>query len=368
MNILYYFKDYENYMSQWQYIHIFDELERSGHHITVYNPLAYKNPEDANKNLIPFIKKSKTKFDLFMNCESDGFLFPSSIISIHNLGLATLLICFDNLHAPYIHKRIAPLFDLVWLTSIETKWMFEKWGCKNIIFQTYAANPYTFKPNWTTPKHSVCFIGSPYGSRTNILNTLTASNINCDVYADTLSNKQNGKKNTIPNIKVSLLEEIRRALSFDIGRKVLYSKIVNKYGLRNQSELNESDCLTIHPSVSFEEMQQIYSNNSLSLNITVLRDTYLLKKPLNKMHLRTFEIPMCGGLEIAPYSEELAGYFEDGKEIVLYNSDEEFISKSRFYLDSKNDTLTIKMKQNARKRAENEHTWMNRFNNIFQNL
>ena len=355
-------------MSQWQYVHIFDELERNGYHITVYNPLAYKNPEEANENLIPYIKKSKTKFDLFMNCESDDFLFPATVISIHNLGLATLLICFDNLHAPYIHKKIAPLFDLVWLTSIETKWMFEKWDCKNIIFQTYAANPYTFKPNWITPKQSVCFIGSPYGSRTNILNTLTASNINCDVYADTLLGKQTQRKNSIPNIKVSPLEEIRRALSFDIGRKVLYSKILNKYELRGKSKLNMNEFLSIHPSVSFEEMQQIYSNNSLSLNVTVLRDTYLLKTPLHKMHLRTFEIPMCGGLEIAPYSEELSGYFEDAKEIVLYNSEEEFISKAKFYLDSKNDKLVQKMKYEARKRAENEHTWNIRFNNVFLNI
>ena len=125
MNILYYFKDYKGYMSQWQHTHIFDELERNGHQITVYNPLSYRNPDDANENLIPYIHKSKIKFDLFLNCESDGFLYPSSVKALHKLGLATVLICFDNLHAPYIHKKIAPLFDLVWITSIETKWLFE---------------------------------------------------------------------------------------------------------------------------------------------------------------------------------------------------------------------------------------------------
>ena len=124
MNILYFFKDYDNYMSKWQYVHIFDELERHGHHITVYNPLAYKNPEESNENLIPFIKNSTIRFDLFMNCESDGFLYASSVQAIHNLGLATLLICFDNLHAPYLHQKMAPQFDLVWLTSFETKQAF----------------------------------------------------------------------------------------------------------------------------------------------------------------------------------------------------------------------------------------------------
>ena len=368
MNILYYFKDYDNYMSQWQYIHIFDELERNGHHIFVYNPLAYETPEKSNQNLIPYIKSSKIKFDLFMNCEGDGFLFSSTVKAVHDLGLATLLICFDNLHAPHLHEKMAPLFDFVWLTSLETKWIFEKWGCKNIIFQTYAANPYLFTPNWKAPKHSVCFIGSPYGSRINILNTLTKSEISCDVYTDALTNLNKGKKNKIPNIKITPLEEVRRALSFDIGRKVLYSALLNKYFLKNKSILDSNVFLTIHPSVSFEEMQEIYSNNTLSLNITLLRNTYLLKTPIHKIHLRTFEIPMCGGLEIAPFSVELASYFEDGKEIVLYNSDEEYVSKAKFYLDTKNDDLCLQMKKNARKRAENEHTWMNRFNKVFQNI
>jgi spore maturation protein CgeB len=91
-------------------------------------------------------------------------------------------------------------------------------------------------------------------------------------------------------------------------------------------------------------------------------------KPVHKMHLRTFEIPMCGGLELASYTEELAGYFEDGNEIVLYNSNEEFISKAKFYLDKKNESLCLKMKKSARKRAELDHTWINRFDKVFEVL
>jgi len=356
-------------MSKWQYVHIIDELERHGHKITVYNPLAYKSPEEANENLIPYIKSSKIKFDIFLNCESDGFLYASTVDEICKTGLATVLICFDNLHAPHLHKKMASHFDLVWLTSYETKWLFEKWGCKKIIFQTYAANPFNFSPHWKNPVHSVCFIGSPYGSRIPILNALTQSEINCDVYTNSLIYKEKAaNKNKIPNVKISPVEEIRRALSFDIGRKVLYAALLNRTVLKNKSTLNKNKFLSVHPSVSFDAMQEIYSNNALSLNITALRFTYLLKNPLHKIHLRTFEIPMCGGLEISPYTDELAGYFEDRKEIVLYKSEEEFISKSRFYLDPKNDALILQMKENARKRAENEHTWMNRFNKVFEIL
>ena len=371
MNILYYFKDYENNMSKWQYIHIIDELERHGHKITVYNPLSFNTIEESNEKLIPYIKSSGIKFDLFLNCESSGFLFPESVKEVSKIGLPTALICFDNLHAPHIHKSIAPLFDVVWLTSFETINMFEKWGCRNIIFQPYAANPYQFTPHWNKKTiQSVCFIGSPYGSRVEILNTLTQAGVNCEVYTDTISseNKTYQTKSKVPSAKKEPVKDLINSLSFSIGRKVFISAALNRTIFKEKTQLDTNKNLLIKPSVSFEEMQEIYSNNALSLNITVLRNTYLLNNPVHKIHLRTFEIPMCGGLQLAPYSDELASYFEDNKEIVLYKNTEEFISKAKFYLAPENVSLSKQMKQAARKRAENEHTWNIRFNNLFQKI
>jgi len=283
------------------------------------------------------------------------------------MGLPTALICFDNLHAPFLHRKIAPLFDAAWLTSHETKAIFEKWGCKNIIVQPYAANPYKFRPNRTTPKNTVSFIGSPYGSRISTLNFLTKNKISCDIFSSQIDEKGQKTEHKIISQKISVLEKARRAMTFDIGRKVFFSDVKNKI-LKPKQVLDKNENLHLHSSVSFDEMQKIYSNSTLSLNITTLGNTYLLKKPLHKLHLRTFEIPMCGGLEIAFRVEELTDYFEDGKEIVFYRTDEELISKAKFYLDTKQENIVKKMKQNARYRAENEHTWNKRFEKLFEIL
>jgi spore maturation protein CgeB len=120
--------------------------------------------------------------------------------------------------------------------------------------------------------------------------------------------------------------------------------------------------------VPFEEINAIYSNHALSLNITELRNTFNLKPPVHKLHLRTFEIPMCGGLQIAPYVEELSSYFKEDEEIILCRNDDEFVSKSKFYLLPENASLRMKLKLNARKRAEAEHTWNNRFTAVFNKL
>jgi len=359
MKILYYFAEDSSYMSQWQRIHIFDELSHYNYNIDVFNPLDYESYDESNEKLIKSINKCNVKYDIFMTCVGSDSIYSETIDKIKKLGLPTLLICFDNLHAPYMHKKIAPHFDLVWLTSYETKLMFENWGCQNIVVQPYAANPFQFKPYWKETISSVSFIGTPYGGRINKLNLLTNSNIQCDVFTDNIATKANIKKINFYQYN-DLYINLINSLKFKIGRKVLLGAIINKLFNKN-SVLESNSNLILNPSVSFDEMQYLYSNYALSLNITELRNTYILKKPVHKLHLRTFEIPMCGGIEIASYTDELSTYFEDGKEIVLYKSEDELISKTKFYLDKKNIDICLRIREKARKRAESDHTWMCRF-------
>lgn len=368
MRIFYYFRELKTPMYKWQRIHWIDELRRCGHEIITYNPIEYSSIEDANAKVVTAIEKYN-KIDLFLTCVDQNTIFCDTIKQIKKKGIPTCLIAWDNLELPYKHKKIAPLFDLVWLTSVETSYLFKRWGCNKIVCGTYAANPYTFIPQQNNLIPVVGFIGSPYGSRINKINDLLDAQIPCQIYSDSLFlkgyNTSVGRKYRYNPMDIMI--KASRYLRFPIGRKVLYSTIINKFIKESQLH-NNSDYLTKNHSVSDDLMQELYSNFALSLNITELRDTYICKHPITKIHLRTFEIPMSGGLEFATYSDELASYFEDGKEIVLYKSKEEMIDKARFYLKPQNATLVLKMKQAARKRAENDHTWENRFNEVFKAL
>jgi hypothetical protein len=365
MHILYFFPETSSYMFQWQRVHIFDALERAGHSITVYNPLTFKSIDEANDRLPDALKQAKPSFDLFMNAAPARFLYKETMQKIQQIGIPTLLICFDNLHAPFIHQSIAPYFDLVWLTSWETQLMFNKWHC-NTIFQPYAANPFTFVPHYGTEIPSIGFVGTLYDDRVNRVNQLTSNQIPCTLYSDAFF--EDGRKSTNKSLTYKETALLLSHLSqFGIGRKVAYGTIKNKLFSRNNL-LNKNDFLTLQHSIPFGQMSQVYSNHALSLGISELRNTFVLNHPVHKLHLRTFEIPMCGGLQIAPYVEELARYFEDGKEIILCKNNEEFLSKATFYLKPENDTLRKTMKENARKRAEADHTWMHRFNKIFNSL
>lgn len=366
MNILYYQRELPVVTGIWPNFHFLDELKRCGHHIYVFNYLRFETIDIANEELIKRIKAEK--WDLFMTPHGSNLLYPETIKQISSLGIPSLLICFDNLHAPFMHQSIAPYFDLVWLTSYETKPMFEKWGCK-CIFLPYAANPYTYFPAYKEEIPTVGFIGTPYGSRVEKINDLVDAGINCTVYSGQVNTAGTiGKRKKKFSDYCSILHTDFDLMRFPIGRKVLAAKYYKKFFVKNSMLSIESPYLEIRPSVSFEEMNELYANFSLSLGITELWDTYVLPKPVYKLHLRTFEIPMCGGLQFTAYVDELASYFEADKEIVFYSSKEEYIDKAKFYLREDNSALRRKMKEAARKRAESEHTWTKRFEKVFEEL
>lgn len=49
-------------------------------------------------------------------------------------------------------------------------------------------------------------------------------------------------------------------------------------------------------------------------------------------NMRTFEIPSIGGLQLTPYSNEQASFFEDGAEVWFYRDRSELTDKARFLL------------------------------------
>jgi hypothetical protein len=364
MNILFIYAE----VMLWPDVHWIEELQRAGHSFYTFNPRLFSCKDEINEKLLALIRENRIKYNLLICPYGDEIFYKDTIIQIKASGIPCLLFCADNLHAPYSHRKIAPFFDLVWLTSFETKPMFEKWGCK-CVFLPYAANPYYFKPDFSKEINTVGFIGTPYGTRINKINDLVDNEVPFTLYYDEVfgqksgQSRQNSNKQNRQMIKISKYE--LTGWKFGTGRKIIWSKAVKKITPQPKS-LSDSSCLEIRPSVPFEQMNRLYSEFALSLNITEVWDTYVLKKPVHKLHLRTFEIPMCGGLQFAPYIEELAGYFEDDKEIVFYKDKNEYIDKAKYYLQEKLYNKRMEMKKAARLRAEKEHTWTNRFDVIFK--
>ncbi|MBO5827525.1 MAG: glycosyltransferase [Paludibacteraceae bacterium] len=368
MKVLYFFPEYGTNMYNWQRVHIINELESHGVEVVTFNSLLFNDPTEANEAFIGLMKSDK--YDLIMSSVCyEKMIFPEVLQTAKTLGIPTLCIRWDNHLKPFYDKKLSKMFDLVWLTSWETEYLYKKWGA-NTIFLPYAANPNVFH---FTPQEIVqkaCFIGTPYGSRSLMINTLTKNGVKVDLYTGKNPQIQKQLEQTInvkyDSITPSWSETMIQRMTYKEGRKVMLGVIVNK--LIGSREICQNENLQCYPSCSFDDMMLNYSKYALSLSSTSTNHTDALKYPLKVVNLRAFEIPMSGGLAICKYNEELSNYFEDNKEIVFYRNDEELIEKAHYYTQKDKATLLMSMKIAAHKRTENEHTWWCRFVKVFDRL
>lgn len=73
------------------------------------------------------------------------------------------------------------------------------------------------------------------------------------------------------------------------------------------------------------DMPRIFGTSKINLNITV-------RTIESGIPLRVFDILGCGGFCLTNYQPEIAQYFEDGKEIVMYTDDVDLKEKAAYYL------------------------------------
>lgn len=368
MRILYYYPELSTSMFKWQRVHFLDELTRYNIDFEIFNPLLYDSLDQANEELLKI--SSNNHYDLFFTNLCNGkHLYFESLKEIKKKGIPTCSFRSDNLIIPFNDKEMCSLFDIVWITSSETSRLYEKWGAK-VYFAPYAANPFIYRYNKNEIKRKVCFIGSLYGSRPLMINALTKAGLPVDAYCKKNAHSSSGV-NVTNGVKYNMTgmttwELLKGRLSFSEGRKLLYGALVSR--LKGNEPIQENENLSLLSSVPFEQMINNYSCYSLSIAYTSSERTDILRHPLKIIDLRNFEIPMCGGIEFCRFNKELSSYFEDGKEIVFYDSDEELIDKAKYYTQKASDSEIMRIKEAARSRAEAEHNWRCRFSGLFDKL
>lgn len=75
-----------------------------------------------------------------------------------------------------------------------------------------------------------------------------------------------------------------------------------------------------------KEMPYIFHNSKINLNITS-------KTIESGIPLRVFDILSCGGFCLTNYQPEIAEYFVDGEDLVMYSGMEDLVEKAAYYLE-----------------------------------
>ncbi len=90
--------------------------------------------------------------------------------------------------------------------------------------------------------------------------------------------------------------------------------------------------------VKLEDSHKYYNE---MLNAAKIALVFLSKINCDTYTRRCFEIPATKTLMVAPYTEDIASMFEDGKEVVLYRGEQEFVGKIQYYLTHEEERMQI---------------------------
>ncbi|MBE5948043.1 MAG: spore maturation protein CgeB [Lachnospiraceae bacterium] len=112
-------------------------------------------------------------------------------------------------------------------------------------------------------------------------------------------------------------------------------------------------------ATTLTEMPKIFHLSKINLNFTI--------KPIRTgLPLRIWDIMGCGGFVLTNYQEEIAEYFEVGKDIAVFGSEEELIEKTRYYLEHEAERAAIA--RNGYMKVREYHTWEKRMELVLETV
>ena len=123
------------------------------------------------------------------------------------------------------------------------------------------------------------------------------------------------------------------------------SKIpVDVYGFGwEKTDLMKSSEMNVFPIASRPDFWR--KNQEYALQLNLFREYNF-----GSHNMRTFEIPVVGGIQLTTYSEEQAGFFEEGKEIFFFHDPAELVQKAKAILSMPAEQAR-RIRENARARS-----------------
>lgn len=108
------------------------------------------------------------------------------------------------------------------------------------------------------------------------------------------------------------------------------------------------------PRLHLEDEAAVYTSTLVSVNV---HEAYQ-KQFGGDCNERTFKIPLCGGFQVVDNVSCISKYFKPGQEVVIGETEKDWLEKVRYYIANPNDRLAII--EAGRERVLKDHTYHNR--------
>ncbi len=222
---------------------------------------------------------------------------------IASLGTTTVhWFCDDHWRFEKYSSVVATHFDIVCTTANDALPKYKNMGISHKVIKTqWACNHELYVP-YDIPKDlDISFVGQPHGNRVEVLSTLLQKGLKLEVFG---------------------------------------------FGWENRSR------------IPFHQMVRLFSRSKINLNLS--NSSTLIGQQIKG---RNFEIPGTRSFQLSSNADNLTEYYDEGKEIIIFNSVDELAEKAKYYLNHEDERNEIA--NNGYRRTIAEHTWQHRFEKIF---
>jgi spore maturation protein CgeB len=280
--------------------------------------------------------------DLFFSYFYSAYVDPAVIREIGAMGIITVNWYCNASYQLRLVEEIAPAYQYCLVPEKFRLEDYRRLGA-NPIYCQEAANPNVYKPYEVPVEFDVTFVGQKYGDRPLHIRSLIDAGIDVHVWGPHWQDSP-------PHAPVWKMAG-KRAKQWLLNRETRPVDVPRD---------------RVGPPLTDEEYVKLYSRSKISLGFSGVAELPSRGEPIKQVRLRDFEAPMSGAFYMVEYFEELAEFFEPGKEIVCFTGPDDLAEKARYYLAHEDERDRIR--QAGMQRARSEHTWHKRFEMVFRHI
>ncbi|MCP4109086.1 MAG: glycosyltransferase [Desulfobacteraceae bacterium] len=309
--------------------------------------------EEFSERLVREIRQAhKNKpVDLILTYYNSNQIMAEAVDELRQIGPPVINYSCNNAHQFHLISEISPHFDFCIVPEKQALEKYKSVGANPLHIQM-AANPYFYRPFKIQFCYDATFVGQKYLNRPEYIHYLCNNGISARVWG--------------PNWRQ--ITPLWNGSSFIASIRHLPGRILLRRHQRQQwKDSQKTDMFYLPETVcggvlSDDDMVKMYSKSKISLNFSEVKDevTGEIKRHIR---LRDFEGPMSGAFYMTGYQEELAEYYDIGREIVCYNTKEDLLDKVKYYLAHSYER--DKIRDAGYQRTYRDHTWEQRFNQLF---
>lgn len=324
---------------------------------------------------------SKKPLDLFLSYFYNAHFDPAGLAEIHDLGIPTINFYCNSIYQFDLVSEIAPRASVSWHAEKNARPLYLAVGA-NPIWVQMGADPNVYHPvPHKKRKSKACFVGMRYADRDRLLALLLTNNVPVHIYGNGWDTAANGHGSRGESARPGDRVLGRSVVTAGTARSYLAAAWLNTMDLgfvggtqRNFKQFiqrRRSQKLTtlIAPAVQgfAEDISATFARYEVVLNFSnVWADGRPGSELIPHVRLRDFEAPMCRTCYLTGYTDEIAEFYEVGKEILTYSAPEEMVEKANYYLARPQESERVR--EAGYNRAVRDHTWVQRFKQLFSEV